>query len=199
MEKTTPTRLLSAMFSVALMLMSACGSSAQVTAATASNESAATQQSSTESAPAGEVRPDGAPLVNRMGVCDAYDPALIGQWVGIEDIGYTSSGGRSDGCLWGGDAWDTTHRAGHVSMVIFSQQAYEAKTTKFEPFVGGPDGSFIYNDVHVYLEHDGYYVRFVVLPTQESYDESILPADNVALYTEVINAMLPQLSEIEKA
>lgn len=134
-----------------------------------------------------------------MGVCDAFDPAFIEQWVGIEDMIYASFGAQSDGCSWNGDNWDTTHRAALVSMIVHTQQSFEGKTAKFAPFVGGPDGSFIHNDVHVYLEHEGTYVSFWVIPTRESRDESTHPADNVDLYNEVINAMLPALNGIEKA
>jgi len=134
-----------------------------------------------------------------MGVCDAYDLDFIGQWVGIEDSGYTSFGAQSDGCTWIGDNWDTTHRVAKMDVIIFSEQAYEAKTAKFAPFVGGPAGSFIHNDVHVYLEHAGKHVGFVIIPTREEATASALPADNVEIYTEVINAMLPQLAGIEEA
>ena len=75
-----------------------------------------------------------------MGVCDAYDRDFIGQWVGIEDSGYTSFGAQSDGCTWIGDNWDTTHRVAKMDVIIFSEQAYEAKTAKFAPFVGGQQG-----------------------------------------------------------
>jgi len=199
MEKSISTRLLIALFSAALLLTSACASSAQVTATTGANEAATVAQTSTDSGPPAEVRLDGAPLASKMGVCDAYDAAFIGQWVGIEDFGYTSFGAQSDGCAWNGDNFDQTHRVGRIEMIIFTQQSYEAKTAKFEPFVGGPEGSFIHNGVHVYLEHEGTYVGFVVVPTLESAGDSILPADNVDIYSEVITAMIPQLSGIEKA
>jgi hypothetical protein len=197
MEKNTTLLGRIALFGAGILLLAACSSTAAVTTADEAAD-ASTAPSVSESAPAPE-RFEGSPLAEKMGVCDGIDPALIGQWMGIEDTIYASFDSFSDGCQWSGDNWDTTHRAALISMVIHSQESYEGNSTNAVPFVGGPEGSLVHNNVHVYLEHEGTYLSFRIWPTRENFDDSIDPVDNLELYNEIVGALLAEVGNIEKA